>query len=146
MLGTYYSIRNQRMEAERVRNSAAAAKNQGTSVVVVLSNSQTSGAANAYLWRRKGVDPANVIVLTPDATPVDLGAAIIALKKSRIERGDDLIDDEKIVIASAEVADPDGKTLGNLTRIVQSLRTAPFATVAGVGNVRATSVMVRPGR
>jgi hypothetical protein len=148
MLGTYYAIRNQRWQAERIRNSVAAARHSTTSALVVVSDSALTvvRGTRACLWRRRNELPANVIVLASNATSGDLGAAISALEKSRTERGDDLIRDEKTFIASAVVANVDGKTLEHLTSILVSLRSAPLHAIDGIGMVRGESIEVRPGR
>ncbi len=117
-----------------------------TSVVLARSASLSRRDARAMIIRRPQ-SPMHIIVLTNEATPTDLAAAMAALLRVRRASGDTLRAEQRAWITDVERrrARPTREALAAASRDLQRLQSAESMLIPGLGTLPVTLIDGRMG-
>jgi hypothetical protein len=137
LIARYYEARARTDNEDRRQRAVDAAKRRGPISVVVTLGEPSSGAI-AEVIRHPVGDPSDIIVLSIDAPPDVLGAALGVLARSRTRDGDWMA--QRLVITEAHSNQVDAARQALLEKTIEALRNAEPRLVQGMGTVKAVTI------
>lgn len=140
LLQSLYTLRRDSAAEARRLESVKQAAHANAKVLLAISQTADPSAPVATVFRRRLLDPTDLIVLRSDATAIALAAALGALSSSREHIGDDLQSDVRIDVQKTGSA----QVTAQLQKIWDQLQASKVQEVPGVGNARAHRMVLTP--